>query len=209
MSDEPQAPTGDQNPAPDFDAKLAEAVEKATAGLKAKNAELLSETKAEREKRQALEKAQEEAEAERQQKDGEHQKLWETEREKRQRLEQELSDYRAKVQRKEVEAATSAVAHQLTRDTGRAAILAEQAAKFAKPGEDGIQYEIGGVKVEQAQVLDHLRTQYPFLVDGSQASGGGATGGSGGAAKKLSEMGDAERLALAREGKLKAATGQS
>lgn len=42
----------------------------------------------------------------------------------------------------------------------------------------------------------------------SQATGSGAPGGGKQLSKKLSEMGDAERLELARKGQLKAATGQ-
>lgn len=42
----------------------------------------------------------------------------------------------------------------------------------------------------------------------TQASGGGAKGAETGGSKPLSEMGDAERLELARQGKLKAASGQ-
>lgn len=209
MPDNTQTPPGDDTTASDLDAKIAEAVEKATAGLKAKNAELLSETKAEREKRQALEKAQEEAEAERQRQAGEFKSLYEKAQAELKDEREQLAQFRGQIAKRDVEAATAGIASELTRDTARAAILAEQAGKFAKHGDDGVRYEIGGVEVEKAKVIDHLRTTYPFLVDGNQASGGGATGGSGGAAKKLSEMGDAERLELARQGKLKAATGQS
>lgn len=44
-----------------------------------------------------------------------------------------------------------------------------------------------------------------FVLDGN--SGGGAPGGNSGGAKPLSELGDAERLKLAREGKLRPLTG--
>lgn len=44
-----------------------------------------------------------------------------------------------------------------------------------------------------------------FVLDGN--SGGGAPGGNNGGAKPLSELGDAERLKLAREGKLRPLTG--
>ena len=205
MTDDTQTPPGDQKTFSEADvaAAIANAVEEATAGLKAKNAELLGETKAEREKRQAIEKERAEAEEERQRQNGEHQKLYETELQKRQRLEQEMQEYRATIAKRDVEAATGKIGSELTRDTAKAALLAKEAAAYAKHGDDGVAFEIGGVVVDRAAVLDHLKSSYPFLVDGNQSNGGGASGGSGGAAHDLSKLGDAERLKLAREGKLR------
>ena len=202
MTDDTQTPQGDQKTftQADLEAAVAKAVEEATAGLKGKNAELLSETKAEREKRQALEKAQEEAEAERKKQSGEFKELYEkaladlkTEREN-------AATYRATIQKRDIEAEAASIGSELTRDTARAAILREQAQKFAKLTDQGVSYEIGGVAVERTQVIEHLRTAYPFLVDGNQANGGGASGNSGGAAgRKLSEMSEAELVKLHKE----------
>ena len=48
------------------------------------------------------------------------------------------------------------------------------------------------------QLGKHLTERYPFLVDGNQSSGGGATGSnsSGGAVKKFEELTGAELLAI-------------
>ena len=65
----------------------------------------------------------------------------------------------------------------LTKDTQRAELLTEKAAQMAKYGESGITFEIGGVAVDETKVTEHLKAAYPFLVDGSGATGSGAKGG--------------------------------
>ncbi len=168
------------------------------AGLKTKNAELLGETKAEREKRQALETAQTEAEAERQKKAGEWQALHDKSEAGRKALEGELQNYRATIAKRDVDAAAASIAAGLTRDTKRAALIAKEAAAFAKSGDNGVTFEIGGVAVDRAKVIETITSDYPFLVDGNQSSGGGASGGSGGAAtKKLADMSEGERRDMA------------
>jgi pyruvate/2-oxoglutarate dehydrogenase complex dihydrolipoamide acyltransferase (E2) component len=167
------------------------------AGLKAKNAELLGETKAERAKREALEATQAEAEAERQKKAGEYQALYDGEAAKRKETEQALSELRGTIAKNAVESAANGVASELTRDTKRAALIAKEVAAFAKHGENGITYEIAGVTVDRAKVIETITADYPFLVDGNGSTGGGANGGSGGAAtKKLADMTTAERADL-------------
>jgi len=179
------------------------AVEAATAGLKAKNGELLSETKAEREKRTALELQQTEADAERQKKAGEWQELH-NKSEAALKTEREANAaFRGQIAKRDVDAAASGIASELTRDTKRAALIAKEVAAFAKSGENGVTYEIGGVAVDRAKIIEQITADYPFLVDGNQSHGGGADGGGGGAGKDLKDLGDAERLKLAREGKLR------
>lgn len=169
-------------------------------GLKAKITELMSETKAEREKRQALERQHEEAEAARQKEAGEFKTLYEKAQADLDKEREEARKFRQAIQDKDRESAANAIASELTRDTARAALLMKEAQAFAKYTDEGVKFEIGGVPVERTKVIEHLKSQYPFLVDGNQSSGGGASGGNGGAGtKKLSEMNDEERLALARE----------
>ena len=62
-------------------------------------------------------------------------------------------------------------------------MLADYASKFTKLEDGQISYEIGGMKVDRAKLTEHLKAEYPFLVDGSQATGGGATGGGNGVSK--------------------------
>ena len=164
----------------EFEAKIAEA----TGGLKAKVDELLGETKAEREKRKALEAAQSEAEEARAKEKGEFKSLYEKTQAELEKERAEAVKYRQQVREKELQGGAAQIAGELTRDTARAALLAKEAQALMKHSDEGVQYEIGGVSVDRAKVLDHLRTSYPFLADGSQASGGGATGGNGGAGTK-------------------------
>lgn len=202
MTDTTTTPQGDQTTftKADMEAAIAKAVEEATSGLKAKNAELLGETKAEREKRQALEKTQAEAEAERQKQAGEFRELYEKTQADLKAEREQSAQFRGTIAKRDVDAAAASLGAELTRDTAKAAILQEQAGKFAKHTDTGVVFEIGGVQVDRAKVLEHLRAQYPFLVDGNQAGGGGAPGGGGGAGKKkLSEMSEAERVKLHRE----------
>ena len=66
---------------------------------------------------------------------------------------------------------------------------------------------VDGVPVAEA-VNEWMASEGAVYKAAGQATGGGAPGGGKTAGKTLAEMGDAERLALAREGKLKAAVGQ-
>lgn len=180
----------------ELDAKIAEQVE----ALKAKNAELLGETKAERAKRQALEAAQTEAEEARAKEKGEFKSLYEKTLAELEKERQSAQEYRQQVTRSTLEGEAGKIAAELSRDTARAALLSEQAQKLLKPTDEGLQYEIGGVQVDRAKALDHLRASFPFLVDGSQASGGGATGGSGGAvSQKRSAMSATDKAAYIAE----------
>lgn len=53
---------------------------------------------------------------------------------------------------------------------------------------------MGGVEVDRDKILTHIKDNYPFLVDGSGATGGQAPGNksSGGATKKFNEYSGAE-----------------
>lgn len=179
MTDEPN--TGDGETITLTKAELEAKIAEAVAPIKAKADELLGETKQERQKRQALEQAQAEAERKRAEEQGQFQELYKQTQAELEKERQAAQEYRQKVARATLEGEAGKIAAELSRDTARAALLAEQAAKFIKPGDNGLQYEIGGVQVDRAKALDHLRASFPFLVDGSQASGGGATGGNGGA----------------------------
>lgn len=153
-------------------------------GLKKKVAELIGETKAERDKRLALEKSQEDAEADRKRKAGEFQALYEKSQADLEKERQAAGTYKQQIREKEINVASRTLAAELTRDTARAAVLADIVSKHIKVADDGAEtsFEIGGVTIERAKLLEHMKAQYPFLVDGNQANGGGAPGGNGGAA---------------------------
>ena len=184
------------------------------AGLKAKRDELLGLHAKDKERLAELEKAQQEAEEARHKEKGEFKSLYEK---TQQELEQERENarkFRNAVQEKDTEAAASAIVSDLTRDSKRAELLRKEALQFAKYTDEGVKYEIGGVEVDAEKVKEKLSSDYPFLVDGSGASGGGAQGGSprGKAGKKWSDMSESEHVELYKQDpdeyrRLKAADG--
>jgi uncharacterized NAD(P)/FAD-binding protein YdhS len=144
--------------------------------MKSHHSKLLDETKTAKQKAQDLEDAQSQAEEKRQKENGEFQSLYETERERAERFDREIKDRDRKDSEREVKGAASKLVSELTRDTKRAELLSEKAEQFARHTEAGVVYEMGGVQVEQAKVVEYLKENYPFLADGSGASGGGAFG---------------------------------
>ena len=63
-----------------------------------------------------------------------------------------------------------------TRDTAKMKLLREQAAKYAKFTENGVQFEVDGVAVDSTKLAKKLISDYGFLFDGSGANGGGSQG---------------------------------
>lgn len=151
-------------------------------------AELKEALRKEREDRKAasgrakeLEDQMSKAQREQQEKNQEFQSLYENEQKEKKALEEKYSTFEQRIQSKDIDAAALKVGSQLTRDTKRAELLQKEIRSFTKYGEDGVYFEIGGIKVDQNKVVDHLTKEYPFLVDGNQASGGGAGGSGSGA----------------------------
>ena len=160
-------------------------LEHETSGLKSKLDELLGETKTAKQKAKELEEAQAAAEEARAREKGEFKELYEREQKAKAELADKYEGFAKKIQAKEVELSAGSIANELTRDTKRADLLKKEISQFARYSEDGVKFEMGGVEVDRAKVVAHITESYPFLVDGNQSSGGGATGGKtgGGAAK--------------------------
>jgi len=172
-------------------------IEEEVTGLKTKVDELLGESKSAKQKARELEELQRKAEEDGLKQKEEFKTLYEREQKAKQELAEKYETFAQRVQQKEIETAALSVASELTRDTKRAELLREQVARYARYTEDGVKFEMGGVEVDKAKVVAHIEENYPFLIDGSGASGGGATGGkSGGAAKNLADMSEGERVAL-------------
>lgn len=127
---------------------------------------------------------------------GEFKSLYEREQEDKRSLQERIDSMMKEKRDYALSSATALIGRELSKDTARADLIAQQAMKFARYNEDGsISYEIGGIQVSKEKVVEHICVEYPFLPDGVQSSGGGATGGdSSGATKKPSEMTSAERL---------------
>jgi len=176
-------------------------LEEETSGLKSKVEELLTEKKTVSQRAKELEEAQAAAEEARAKEKGEFRELYEREQKAKLELQEKYESFQTRIQKQEVSLATSSIVGQLTRDTARAELLAEKAAQFAKYTDEGVKFELGGVPVDSEKMQAHLKERYPFLIDGSGATGGGATGtgkGSGAASTKGNPGGDkSERIAYA------------
>lgn len=148
------------------------------------------ETEAERKERERLEKQ------------NEWEQLAKNERERAEKTDKELAELRDKVANsaRDSEAATicaGLIDKEASGGVQRYGLLRKEAMQYIAHTPEGI--KINGPDGEAwtaKQLGEHLSSTYPFLVDGSKASGGGAPGSSGGGAvtKKLSDMNDAERL---------------
>ena len=164
--------------AEEMEAKLNET----TSGLKAKVDELLGESKSAKQKARELEEAQAAIEEARAKEKGEFKELYEREQKAKAELAEKYDSFAKRIQLKEVESAALMMAAELTRDTKRAELLRKEIGQFTRYTDEGVKFEMGGVEVDRAKVLSHITDSYPFLIDGSGATGGGAIGGKGGSA---------------------------
>jgi len=179
-------------------AQVAEQVSLATEGLKKKNDELLSEKKTATSKVAEIEEAQKSAEEAGMKQREEYKELHERGQDTIRGLTEKLHAKEEKERKDALSLSTLAMAGELSRNTAKAGLLAEQAAKYATYADGVVTYEIGGISVDADKVKEHLTEKLGFLVDGSGNTGGGAVGasGGGGAAKKFSEYSGAELSAL-------------
>jgi len=125
-----------------------------------------------------FEAAAAEAEQKRQQERGEFKALWEKEQEQRTLTAKELTDLKDKIATGERQQVAHKMAMTLTRDASRAELLKKEALAYVVYTPDGIKINgPAGDAWTEKQLAEHLASVYPFLVDGNQASGGGAAGG--------------------------------
>lgn len=181
------------------------------ASMKVKLEQLLTE------KKESDRKAREEAEQrardneEAAQKNGDYKKLLELEREKREQLENTLKERDERDKQKAVMSEAEKMAASLTRDVGKAKLLAKEIAARLALTDDGLKVtdENGQLTVSSLDELaTQVKTSLPFLVDGSQASGGAAQGSKGGAADSSKQvtrsqwdgMNHVDRANFAKEG---------
>jgi len=178
-------------------------VEEQVSGLKNKVEELLGEKKSVAQKAKELEEQQKTQEEERLKEKEQFRELYEREQTSKKELQEKFEDFQNRIKQQEINNASLKLASELTRDSARGELLQEKASQYAKYNEDGsVIFELGGVQVDQEKILTHLKEKYPFLVDGSGASGGGATGSDNGGAvtsKSFTEMTGAELSQLRAE----------
>lgn len=165
--------------------------EESTAGLRAKADELLAEKKeAQRKAKEAAEKLAKEAE-EKAKAENNYEQLYQSRTKEAETLKAELEKMQSSMKAEKINGEAGRIAASLTKDPAKAALLGEKLAQRLTLTDDGLK-----VLDDQGQLtvssLDELKaqvsTQYAFLVDGSQAKGGGATGARGGAVADVKEM---------------------
>lgn len=177
-------------------------VEEQVSGLKNKVEELLGEKKTAAQRAKELEEQQKTQEEERLKEKEQFRELYEREQESKRELQEKFEEFQGRIQRQTIETESTKLASELTRDTARGELLTEKVAQYAKYSDDGVIFELGGVPVDKEKILTHLKEKYPFLVDGSGATGGGAAGSNNGGAvsnKSFAEMSGAELSALRAE----------
>lgn len=153
---------------------------------------------------QELETEKEQAERERLEQQQEWEQLARTERERADTRDKELGELRDKVANGERNTtAEGVVAGLIDKDASggvqRYSLLRKEAMQFIAHTPEGVKINSPDGEAWDAKRLgEYLSEQYPFLVDGSKASGGGAPGSQGGGAvtKKFEQIPGAELKAL-------------
>lgn len=195
--------------------KLSEAVqaqiEEQVTGLKAKNEELLAEKKRIQKEKEQID-AQARAEAERiAQEQNDFKQLYESQKTEAETLQAKLQEMTSNIQRQTVMSEAARLASSLTKDVAKAKLLEKEISQRLTlvDGEIKVLDESGQLTVSKPESLTAtIKESYPFLVDGSQATGGGAARSQGGAeaGEKLvsrtdfDAMGQRERATFVKEG---------
>lgn len=154
-------------------------------GLKRKIDELLTEKKTAQQKAQEAEqlaKAEHEAKLK---KANDYEQLYNSSEAERQKASEALQNLQSQIERQQINGKALELATGLTKDTARAKLLSEQiTSRLALvDGELRVQDANGNLTVSSVEELTQsIKTEYPFLVDGLESSGGGATGGNSGGA---------------------------
>ena len=165
------------------------------AGLKAKNDELLAEKQqGQREIEEANNRAKKEAE-EKAKADNDYKQLFEAQKNEAETLRQTIEKMNYEVNQQKVSKEASKLASALTKDTGRAKLLEQQISQRLTLVDNEIRVtdESGQLTVSSLEELTNsIRTNYPFLVDGSQAQGGGAVRAQGRAEVRQRELSRSE-----------------
>jgi DNA repair exonuclease SbcCD ATPase subunit len=184
------------------EAEVQQMINEQVSGLKSKVEELLGEKKTVAQKAKELEEEQQRAQEERMKEKQQFKELYEKEQQAKQELAEKFETFQQRIQRQEMQSASQRIASELTRDSARAELLTEKAMQYANYNEDQVTFELGGVPVEASKLVEHLKEKYPFLADGSGATGGGASGSQNGGAvtnKSFAEMSGAELSELRAE----------
>ena len=182
-----------------FNQTLEARLEEETRGLKSKVDELLGEKKrVQQEREEAREQARLEAE-EKAKAENNYKQLFESRSEENNQLRAQIDKMNAEAQQQKINEQAVKLAAQLTKDTGRAQLLQKEFSQRLSlvDGELRVTDPSGQLTVSSLDdLVNSIKTDYPFLVDGIQASGGGAVKAQGGAEARGKEMSRSDWEAL-------------
>ena len=190
LDDEVKAKLGDI-----LEREIQTRLDQEVSGLKAKNDELISERKkaqGEREKAEqtAKTRAEEKAQAE-----NDYKQLFESQKQESDTLRSTIDKMNSDISRSRIDGEAIRIAGHLTKDVNRAKLLQQQISQRLTLVDNEIRVadESGQLTVSSLDDLTNsIKQNFPFLVDGSQANGGGAVRAQGGAEARSKQMSRAD-----------------
>lgn len=168
-------------------------------GLKSKNDELIAEKRKAQEateaaKARAKQEAEDKARAE-----NDYKQLFESQKQESDTLRKTIEKMNSDISRSKIDQEAVKIASGLTKDTSRAKLLQQQISQRLTLVDNEIRVadESGQLTVSTLDDLTNsIKQNFPFLVDGSQANGGGAVRAQGRAEARSKEMSRADFDAL-------------
>lgn len=175
----------------ELDAKINEQ----TSGLKAKNDELLAEKKrVQQEREEAKQQAALEAEKNARN-ENDYKQLFESQKEESNALRAKIEEMNSNIVKQKINSEAFKVASTLTKDAKKAQLLQEKISQRLTLVDDELRVTdaSGQLTVSNlGELAEAVKSEYSFLVDGSQANGGGAARAQGGASARQTEISRSE-----------------
>lgn len=176
-------------------------IDQEVSGLKSKNDQLLAEKKAkQREAEEAQRMAQQQAE-EKAKAENDYKQLFEAQKSEADILRDQMAKMQQDAIQARINAESGRIAGGLTKDTAKAALLQQQIGQRLSIVDDEIRVTDNGQLTVSTldDLTSSIKERFPFLVDGSQAAGGGAARSEGRAQERSSEMSRAEFEAMSHQ----------
>jgi hypothetical protein len=176
-------------------AELNARINEQTSGLKAKNDELLAEKKrVQQEREEAKQQAALEAEKNARS-ENDYKQLFESQKEESNALRAKIEEMNSNIVRQKINSEAFKVASTLTKDAKKAQLLQEKISQRLTLVDDELRVTdaSGQLTVSNlGELAEAVKSEYSFLVDGSQANGGGAARAQGGASARQTEISRSE-----------------
>jgi len=176
-------------------AELDARINEQTSGLKAKNDELLAEKKrVQQEREEAKQQAALEAEKNARN-ENDYKQLFESQKEESNALRAKIEEMNSNIVKQKINSEAFKVASTLTKDAKKAQLLQEKISQRLTLVDDELRVTdaSGQLTVSNlGELAEAIKSEYSFLVDGSQANGGGAARAQGGASARQTEISRSE-----------------